>query len=119
MLNIYKSLEFKKPIILNYQTPPGAGKTTLVIALSRIVSAFGKQVIYVCYNDIVRKEVSKMLFHSGTSFAIVSDCHIKPHNSCFSSKKNKGRPSEHEDKSFVLIQNLLGLKVNVINNPQS
>lgn len=110
LLNIYNSLVSKQPLILNYQTPPGAGKTTLVIALSRIVSAFGKQIIYVCYNDIVRKEVSKMLFHSGTTFAIVSDCHIKPHNSCFVSKKNKGRPSEHDDKSLRLNSELARIK---------
>lgn len=110
LLNIYNSLVSKQPVILNYQTPPGAGKTTLVLALSRIVLAFGKQVIYVCYNDIVRKEVSKMLFHSGTTFAIVSDCHIKPHDSCFVSKKNKGRPCEHEDKSLRLNSELARIK---------
>lgn len=104
------NLKSKIPIMINYQTPPGAGKTTLVICLARIVSEFGKQVIYVCYNDIVRKEVSKMLFHSGTTFAIVSDCHIKPHNSCFVSKKNKGRPSEHEDKSLRLNSELARIK---------
>lgn len=110
LLNIYHSLISKQPLILNYQTPPGAGKTTLVISLSRVVSAFGKQIIYVCYNDIVRKEVSKMLFHSGTTFAIVSDCHIKPHNSCFISNRNKGRPSDHEDKSLRLNSELARIK---------
>ena len=70
LCHIYQSLQSKAPIMINYQTPPGAGKTTLVIALARMIGEFGKQVIYVCYNNIVRKEVSKMLFHSGTTFAL-------------------------------------------------
>ena len=110
LLHIYKSMKSKKPLIVNYQTPPGAGKTTLVIALARMAFEFQKQIIYICYNGIVRKEVSRMLFHSGTTFAIVSDCHIKPHNSCFVSKKNKGRPSEHEDKSLRLNSELARIK---------
>ena len=110
LCHIYQSLQSKIPIMINYQTPPGAGKTTLVIALARMISDFGKQVIYVCYNNIVRKEVSKMLFHSGTTFAIVSDCNIKPHNSCFNSKKNKGRSSEHEDRSLRLNSELARIK---------
>lgn len=115
--HIYQSLQSKIPIMINYQTPPGAGKTTLVIALARMVGDFSKQVIYVCYNNIVRKEVSKMLFHSGTTFAIVSDCNIKPHNSCFNSKKNKGKPSDHENRCLRLNSELARIKAKCDKQP--
>lgn len=103
LMNIYNSLKNDSPLFMNYQTPPGAGKTSLVISISKIAEHYEKQVVYICYNDIVRNEVSKMAFHSGATFAIISECKIRPHNSCWTKKRKKEmRLGDHEDYEMRL-----------------
>jgi energy-coupling factor transporter ATP-binding protein EcfA2 len=88
--NMYNNIKYNIPSFISYTTPPGSGKTTLVVALAGMVSTCTKQekqVVYVCYNNLVRTEVSKMLFQSGTEFAIISDCICTPHFSCYDGKK--------------------------------
>lgn len=110
LVNLNNSMKNDKPLFINYQTPPGAGKTTLVVSVASLGSKYDKKVIYVCYNEIVRNEVSKMCFHSGITFAIISDCIIKPHNSCFTSKKYKGKIAEHEDRQMRLNYELVRIE---------
>lgn len=110
LVNLNNSMKNDIPLFINYQTPPGAGKTTLVVSVASLGAKYDKQVIYVCYNEIVRNEVSKMCFHSGITFAIISDCIIKPHNSCFTSKKNRGKIAEHEDRQMRLNYELVRIK---------
>lgn len=96
---IYSSIKNNSPKFICYTTPPGSGKTTLTVALGRLIFSMTngeKQVIYVCYNNLVRTEVAKMLFQSNTEFAIISDCICTPHFSCYNGKK----PSDGGRKKF-------------------
>lgn len=95
--NMHNNINKDIPTFTCYTTPPGSGKTTLVVALTSLVSTCtkqNKQVVYVCYNNLVRTEVSKMLFQSATEFAILSDCICTPHFSCYDGKKPKIKGGE-------------------------
>jgi len=93
---IKKYIKKDKSCLIRYQTPPSSGKTTLVLALTNLVNIMSngtKQVLYTCYNNFVRTEVSKMLFQSNIEFAIISNGKCTPHYSCY-----YNRSTPHEDR---------------------
>ena len=86
---LHSFMKSDTPWFCGYRTPPSSGKTTLVVGLAHLVhltSNGNKQIIYCCYNQIVRKEVLKMLLAVHIPFSYGEEGIIKPHRSCY----NKG-----------------------------
>ncbi len=71
---IHESLTHSRKLVIGYKVPPSGGKTALSVALAAMIqSQFpGKQVLYCCYNFLVRMAVATACYQSETPFWVAT-----------------------------------------------
>lgn len=92
LMNLKEYLDKDSVSLLTYNPPPDSGKTSLAVAIASMLKQMGnKQLIYTCYNNLVRLGLAHICFVAGIKFAVISNNDIRPSNGCFQPLRAKKR----------------------------
>ena len=71
---LHESLTHDSKLVIGYKVPPSGGKTALSVSLTAMMQAQfpGKQVLYCCYNWLVRMSVATACYQSETPFWVAN-----------------------------------------------